>query len=201
MTGDPTRLATAGRARTTRPDLREPSLLGGLDRRDRAALLVWLALRRMGELAPGADVAATSRAWYDELRLPGALAAGLHEAGFDEAEAWAIADLVRVLLSLPRPSGLRGPARDAPMPGCSSSGWPAMRSGPRSASTHGRGSSTSIASRFESDAARGPSALDAIDALPEGARAGRARTWRAKGPGRKPPTTRRPISSLAPVPP
>ena len=67
----------------------------------------------MGELAPGSDVAATSRAWYDELRLPGALAAGLHDAGLDEADGWAVADLVRVLLSLPRPSGLRGPARTA----------------------------------------------------------------------------------------
>ena len=38
------------------------------DRTDRAALLGWLALAGSGELAPGADVAATSRAWYDELR-------------------------------------------------------------------------------------------------------------------------------------
>ena len=68
----------------------------------------WVGL---GELAPGADVAATSRAWYDELRLAGALASGLREAGLDEGEAWAVADLVRVLLALPRPSGLRGPAR------------------------------------------------------------------------------------------
>ena len=67
----------------------------------------------MGELAPGADVGATSRAWYDELRLPGALAAGLHEAGLDEGHAWAVTDLVRVLLALPRPSGLGGPARTA----------------------------------------------------------------------------------------
>ena len=42
----------------------------GLDRRDRAALLAWMALSHTGALAPGADVAATSLAWYDELRLP-----------------------------------------------------------------------------------------------------------------------------------
>jgi hypothetical protein len=39
------------------------------------------------------------------------LAAGLREAGLDEGEAWATADLVRVLLALPRPSALRGPSR------------------------------------------------------------------------------------------
>ena len=69
--------------------------------------------RGPGELAPAGDVAATSRAWYDELRLSGALAAGLREAGLDEGEAWTVADQVRVLLSLPRPSGSRGPARTA----------------------------------------------------------------------------------------
>ena len=38
---------------------------------------------------------------------------GLREAGLDEADAWAVTDLVRVLLALPRPSGLRGAARTA----------------------------------------------------------------------------------------
>jgi glycosidase len=85
-----------------------------LDRRDRAALLAWLALRRAGALAPGADVAATSLAWYDELRLPGALVVGLHDAGLGEGEAWAVTDQVRVLLALPRPSRMRRPARTAP---------------------------------------------------------------------------------------
>jgi hypothetical protein len=112
VTGDPARVALAARERLART-FEDPASLAGLDRPDRAALLVWLALSRMGELAPGAGVAATSRAWYDELRLPGALATGLHDAGFDEAQAWAIADLVRVLLALPRPSGLGGPARTA----------------------------------------------------------------------------------------
>jgi hypothetical protein len=86
----------------------------GLDRPDRAALLAWLALSRSGALAPGADVAATSLAWYDELRLPRALVAGLHGTGFGEGEAWAVTDRVRVLLALPRPSGLRRPASTAP---------------------------------------------------------------------------------------
>jgi hypothetical protein len=38
---------------------------------------------------------------------------GMREAGLDEAEAWSVADLVRVLLSLARPSGLAGPAATA----------------------------------------------------------------------------------------
>ena len=84
-----------------------------LDRRDRAALLGWLAFSRMGELADMRNVAATSRAWYDELQLLGAFAAGLREGGLDEGDARAAADLVRVLLALPRPSDLRGPARTA----------------------------------------------------------------------------------------
>jgi len=84
-----------------------------LDRTDRATLLAWLALGRTGALAAGADVAATSLAWYDDLRMPAALVTGLHETGFGESEAWATADQVRVLLALPRPSSLHGPARTA----------------------------------------------------------------------------------------
>ncbi len=81
------------------------------DRQDRATLLAWLALSRAGALAPGADVAATSLAWYDDLRLPNPLVSGLHGTGFDESAAWAIADQVRVLLALPRPSSIGGPGR------------------------------------------------------------------------------------------
>jgi hypothetical protein len=95
-------------AKVTVPDAEH-----GLDRDDRATLLAWLPLSRMGALAPGADVAATSLAWYDELRLPGALVAGLHDAGFGEGDAWSVTDRVRVLLALPRPSTLGGPARTA----------------------------------------------------------------------------------------
>jgi glycosidase len=103
-------LAIAGAARR-RIEAAQPAMLELVDRTDRAGLLGWLLLDRSGELAPGADVSATTRAWFDELRLAGALASGLREAGFDEGQAWAAADLVRVLLSLPRPSALRGPVR------------------------------------------------------------------------------------------
>ena len=92
-------------------DDRAPGVDHGLDRRDRAALFAWLTLSGTGALAPGADPAATSLAWYDELRLPGALVAGLHDTGFGEGEAWAITDQVRVLLALPRPSSMHGSAR------------------------------------------------------------------------------------------
>ncbi len=108
--GDPAAVAAAVRGRVetamAAPDIPTSHV-------ERAALLGWLALSRTGELAPGADVGATSCAWYDELRLPGALAAGLREAGLDEGDAWTVADQVRVLLTLPRPSGFHGPARAA----------------------------------------------------------------------------------------
>ena len=87
----------------------------GLQLADRAAMLGWLALAPMGGLAPGADVTATSAAWFDELRLAPILANGLRGAGLDEAAAWAATDRIRVLLGLPRPSAIRarGAARDA----------------------------------------------------------------------------------------
>jgi hypothetical protein len=92
---------------------RHPAIEPGLDRRDRATLLAWLTLSRIGALAPGSDESATTIAWYDELRLPAALVAGLHDTGFDEGDAWAITDRVRVLLALPRPSTIGGAARSA----------------------------------------------------------------------------------------
>ena len=81
-------------------------------REDRAALLVYLALSRLGALAPGADVAATSLAWYDELRLAPVIAQGLRSSGLDDRTAGSVAETVRVLLALPRPSGLRGRGRE-----------------------------------------------------------------------------------------
>ena len=45
--------------------------------------------------------------------MSSAVAAGLRDAGLDESEAWTAADLARVLLTLPRPSTLRGPVRTA----------------------------------------------------------------------------------------
>ena len=82
-------------------------------REDRAGLLGWLVLSRIGELAPGADVGATSLAWYDELRMAPVVAGGFRSAGLAEAAAWQVADLVRVLLALPRPSAIRGRGRRA----------------------------------------------------------------------------------------
>ncbi|HSL76755.1 MAG TPA: alpha-amylase family glycosyl hydrolase [Candidatus Limnocylindrales bacterium] len=82
-----------------------------MTREDRAALLGWLVLSRTGELAPGADVAATSSAWYDELRMAPVIAGGFRSAGLEEAASWGVADLVRVLLALPRPSSVRGRGR------------------------------------------------------------------------------------------
>jgi len=108
--GDPAAVAADARRRV------EAALVGDLlpaDRADRAALLAWLTLARTGELARGADVAATSRAWYDELRLAGPLAGGLRGVGLDEGAAWAVADLVRVLLAMARPSSMPGPATTA----------------------------------------------------------------------------------------
>jgi hypothetical protein len=105
VTGDP--VLTAARIRD------EASTAYGdgeaeLARDDRAALLGWLVLSRIGELAPGADIAATSLAWYDELLLAPIVAGGFRASGLDEAGAWGVADLVRVLLALPRPSAIRG---------------------------------------------------------------------------------------------
>ena len=76
-----------------------------------AALVTWTWLEPIGAMAPG-DAAATTRAWFDELRLAAPLASGLRHAGLDEAEAWSAADLVRTLLHLARPSQVKGPANE-----------------------------------------------------------------------------------------
>jgi glycosidase len=76
-----------------------------------SALRLWLFLSSLGSLPKGANVPATSRAWYEELRMAPVIAAGLRERGLGEGEAWTVADLVRVLLDLPRPGTLRGAAR------------------------------------------------------------------------------------------
>ncbi len=93
------------------PSTREAADTELLGRDDRAALLFYLALSRFGALATGADAAATSLAWYDELRLAPVVAAGLRSAGLDDTAASAVAGTVRALLALPRPSGLRGRGR------------------------------------------------------------------------------------------
>ncbi len=80
-------------------------------REERAALLGYLALSRLGALAPGADVAATSVAWFDELRLAPIMSQGLRSSGLDENAAGSVTETTRVLLALPRPSGLPGRGR------------------------------------------------------------------------------------------
>jgi glycosidase len=106
--GDAAGVAATARRRTEDAFARLPAMT---ERTDRAALLGWVALARMGELATGADVGATSAAWYDEFRLAPVLATGLRGAGLDEAAAWSVADLVRVLLGLPRPTSVGGRGR------------------------------------------------------------------------------------------
>ncbi len=66
-------------------------------------------LSRIGEPRPGADVAATSLAWFDELRLAGSRRPGSARRGFDEARGVGDRDLIRGLLALPRPSAHRRP--------------------------------------------------------------------------------------------
>jgi len=78
---------------------------------DRAALLGYLIVARLGALAPGADVAATSRAWHDELRLAATMEAGLRAAGLADDEARSATETVAALLALPRPSQMRGRGR------------------------------------------------------------------------------------------
>jgi glycosidase len=74
----------------------------------RAALAGWSVFEPLGKLAPGAMTGPTSRAWFDELRLPPVVTAGLRESGFDEAAASAAASRVQMLLALPRPSNVGG---------------------------------------------------------------------------------------------
>jgi glycosidase len=78
----------------------------------RAVLAVWSVLEPMGALAEGAMVGPTSRAWFDELRLGPVLATILRDRGLDEAQAWAAAERVRLLLAVARPSNVGG--RTAP---------------------------------------------------------------------------------------
>jgi hypothetical protein len=108
--GDAPALAASIRERTTRAFASAGAML---DREERAALLGWLALSRIGQLAPGADIAATSAAWYDELRLAPVVANGYRSAALDEAAAWSVAERIRVLLALPRPSTVKGRRRVA----------------------------------------------------------------------------------------
>jgi hypothetical protein len=81
------------------------------DPMDAAAMFAWLVLEPMGRLAPAGDPPATTRAWYDELRLSAPLAQGLRHLGLDEGSAWLVADRVRVLFALARPAAIGGRTR------------------------------------------------------------------------------------------
>jgi glycosidase len=102
--GDAAACATAARTRLARVESE--------DAWRRAVLVGWAVLEPLGRLATGAPTGPTSRAWFDELRLGHALAAGLRAAGFDEGAAWSAAERTRLLLALPRPSNAGG--RSAP---------------------------------------------------------------------------------------
>jgi glycosidase len=80
-----------------------------------AALRTWALLRPLGSLPSGAAVGATSRAWFEELRLAPAVADALRVQGLDEAGAWWAAERVRLLLDLPLPSTVGGRAADQPL--------------------------------------------------------------------------------------
>ncbi len=80
-----------------------------------AALRAWALLRPLGSLASTAGVGATSRAWFEELRLAPAVADSLRGRGVDEAGAWGAAERVRLLLDLPLPSTVGGKADGLPL--------------------------------------------------------------------------------------
>ena len=80
-----------------------------------AALRTWALLRPLGSLPSGASVGATSRAWFEELRLAPAVADALRGGGLDEAAAWGAAERVRLLLDLPLPSTVGGKADGLPL--------------------------------------------------------------------------------------
>ena len=60
------------------------------------------------------------RAWYDELRLPGAARPGLRHPGLDEGGAWPVTDRVRVLLALAAAIDDRRGRTESQTRGCSS---------------------------------------------------------------------------------
>ena len=113
VSGDPASVAAEARVRVARA-FSERGVAADLEPADRAALLSWLLLSPMGRLAPGAEVSATSRAWFDELRLMPVLATGLRGASLDEGAAWLSAGLVRTLLGLPRGGTVGGSVATRP---------------------------------------------------------------------------------------
>jgi hypothetical protein len=103
-----TSTAEARLGRLAQPTAAEGVASAAADPWRRAVLAGWAILEPLGRLATGAIVGPTSRAWFDELRLGQALAAGLRAAGLDEGAAWTAAERVRLLVALPRPSNVGG---------------------------------------------------------------------------------------------
>jgi hypothetical protein len=92
----------------------EPVIAAIDDPSQEAALRLWTLLAPLGTLPPGADVGATSRAWYEELRLAPVVAEGMRARALDEAGAWWAAERVRILLDLALPSTVGGRAAARP---------------------------------------------------------------------------------------
>ena len=134
-----TRRGRRGRAADP-PPMRRPVDRAGLDRRDRAALLAWLALSQIGELARAPTWPRHEPAWYDELRLPGALVAGLRRR---RASTRARRGRSPTASGSCSPCRARrrsaGPSATAPTRRLSTRGWRSRRSGSRSASTRWEG--------------------------------------------------------------
>jgi hypothetical protein len=84
------------------------------DASQESAMRLWTLLAPLGSLPAGADAGATSRAWYEELRLASVVAEGLRDRGLDEAGAWWAAERIRMLLALALPSRLGGSAATLP---------------------------------------------------------------------------------------
>jgi glycosidase len=93
----------------------EPFALALEDASRAAALRAWTRLAPLGSLPEGAAVGATSRAWYEELRLAPVVADALRAQGLEEGAAWWAAERVRTFLDLPLPSTLGGPEATLPL--------------------------------------------------------------------------------------
>ena len=126
------------------------------------ALLVWLALSRIGRAGARVPTSPPRAApGTTSCGCPARSRPACATSGFDEGEAWAVADRVRVLLALPRPSTHRGArlARRRPRLLEALAGA-RRRSGPRSGSTPGRASSTSTATGSRTSSAGRPARRD-----------------------------------------
>jgi glycosidase len=86
----------------------------------RAALVGWALLSPMGALTR-TPAAATTRAWFGDLRLAAVVAQGSRSLGLDEGAAWAAAERIPVLITLPLPSD--GPVDPDRAPGTLVAAW------------------------------------------------------------------------------